>query len=369
MKVVGSLCAAVLVLSAAGLTAAPKSKQPPAVRMVTEPQHAMLPPGGTVDIQVRVLDKAGQPVAGELTARLSDPGQKSEPVRIALDKSGSGRYRFCATSAMEPGIHTVVFRQATSGAVQNYYVDLLDRSTYAAFEEAAQRVKFSTLPAHLLFLGDSLTDLFRGQNYVDKVGFWLDRVYGKQTTVRNAGVGGDTIVRVWQRLNKEPQTYRAAMYEDLYSPRPTHVFFFLGHNDSKLTSTSNYKTAVVEPAQFEELYRSSLRKVQQDTKARIIVLSATSSVYEITEATAAKARARGKTHNLFGKPEALEQFNAIARRVAAECHAEYLDVYEATRRHREKSSLFTKDGVHVGNLGNRLLALEILRHLGSGSRK
>lgn len=95
------------------------------------------------------------------------------------------------------------------------------------------------------------------------------------------------------------------------------------------------------------------------------MISATSSVYEITAATAEKSRARGKPHNLFGKPEVLEQFNALARQAARDCGAEWLDVYEPTRRHPDKPSLYTADGVHVSNLGNRLLALEILKRLGS----
>ena len=347
-----------------GLAAESKEKQAPAVRIVAEPQHAMLAPGGAIDLQLRVLDKAGQPVAGELTARPADPGQKATAVSVTFDKSGCGSYRFAAPPGMEPGIHAIQFRHAPSGAVQNFYVDVADQATCTAFEKAAQQVKFSAMPAHLLFIGDSLTDLYRGQNYVDKVGFWLGKLHGNKATVKNAGVGGDTIVRVWQRLNKEPNTYRLAAYDDLYSPKPTHVFFFLGHNDSKLTSTSGYKDAVVAPAQFGELYGSALRKVQSETNARLVVLSATSSVYEITAATAARARASGKAHNFFGKPEALEQFNAIAKKAAAECQAEYLDVYEPTRRHPDKPSLFTKDGVHVSNLGNRLLALEILKYLG-----
>ena len=356
-----------LLLATAGFAAQPKiskAKQPPPVRIEFEPSHAMLTPGGTIDVQLRAVDQSGKPVGGELTARLLALGQKLEAVNVALDPSGRGQYRFCAASGTEPGIQTVEFRHAKSGVVQNYDVDVLDQATYAVFEKAAQQVKLSSLPAHLLFLGDSLTDMYRGQNYVDKVGFWLGKVYGNRATVKNVGVGGDTIVRAWQRLNKDPATYRLTMYDDLYSPRPTHVFFFFGHNDSKLTSASEYKAAVVDPAQFEDLYRSTLRKVQEETKARMVVLSTTSSVYEITQATAAKARARGKAHNFFGKPEALEQFNSIAKKIAAECHADYLDVYEVTRRHPDKPSLFTKDGVHVSNLGNRLLALEILRHLG-----
>jgi len=39
-------------------------------------------------------------------------------------------------------------------------------------------------------------------------------------------------------------------------------------------------------------------------------------------------------------------------------------VYEPTRTHPDKPSLFMPDGVHVNNRGNRLLALEILKYFG-----
>jgi len=143
------------------------------------------------------------------------------------------------------------------------------------------------------------------------------------------------------------------------------VFFFLGHNDSKLKSDTNYTEAVVLPDAFESTYRKALELVKQQTQARLIVLSATSSVYEITKATADKRRELGKAHNLFGKPEALEQYNALARKVAQECGADFIDVYEPTRRHADKPTLFTPDGVHLSNLGNRLVALEVLKYLAS----
>ncbi len=343
-----------------------KTKTLPAVVITSRPQHAMIPTGASVELAISLADREGRPLAGELTALLD--AKKGTPLppsaTVVLDASGNGRHRFAAAN-MEPGIHTVELRHAALKTSQTFHIDVLDTSTYSTFEQTAANLSFPALPVHLLFLGDSLTDMNRGQNYVDKVAFWLWKRFGDQATVRNAGVGGDYILRVWDRLNRQPGSYRQEMYEDLFQPPPTHVFFFLGHNDSKLKSASDYKEAVVPLDQFEEKYRLTIQKVQAETKgkARMIVLSATSSVYEITKATAEKRRTAGKAHNLFGKPDALEQFNAIARRVAGQCGAEWLDVYEPTRRCPDKPSLFTADGVHVSNLGNRLLALEILRHL------
>ncbi|MDY0166280.1 MAG: GDSL-type esterase/lipase family protein [Thermoguttaceae bacterium] len=361
--------ATVLLAVAPVPAAAPaKAKTPPAATIGSRPQHAMIPAGGSIELALSLADAEGRPLAGQLTARVDVAAGVPAPTAsstIVLDAAGNGRYRFQAAADAEPGIHTIELRHEATNTLQTLYVDVLDVAAYEEFETAAAGLRFPALPAHLLFIGDSLTDQRRGQNYVDKVAFWLWKRFGDQATARNAGVGGDYILRVWDRLNRQPGSYRPEMYDDLYRPMPSHVFFFLGHNDSKLKSTTDYEEAVVPPAQFEEKYRLAIRKVQTDTqqKARVVVLSATSSVYEITQSTAEKRRAAGRAHNLFGKPEALEQFNAIARRVAGECGAEWLDVYEPTRGHPDKPSLFTPDGVHVSNLGNRLLALEILRYL------
>jgi lysophospholipase L1-like esterase len=219
--------------------------------------------------------------------------------------------------------------------------------------DAAARVNLQP-PAHLVFVGDSLTSLFPASNYVAKVRACLHARFGDKVRVTNAGVGGDYITRVQARLEKDVLKLE---------PKPTHVFIFLGHNDSKLKSSSGYKEAVVKPEDFDRQYRAVISAIRKTIGAKVVVLSATSSVYEITKATAEKSATAGKTHNLFGKPEALEQFNAIARKVAADLGAGYMDLYAPTRTHPHKPSLFTKDGVHINDAGNTLVALEILRYL------
>jgi lysophospholipase L1-like esterase len=87
-------------------------------------------------------------------------------------------------------------------------------------------------------------------------------------------------------------------------------------------------------------------------------------VYEITLPMAYEHLASRGRASLFGKPEVLEQFNAVARKVAQENGCDYLDVYEPTRTYPEKPVLFTADGVHLSAEGNRLIALELLKHLG-----
>jgi len=219
--------------------------------------------------------------------------------------------------------------------------------------DVAAGVKVSP-PAHLVFLGDSLTALFPSSNYVAKVQACLHSRFGDGVRVTNAGVGGDYITRVQARLEKDVLGLE---------PKPTHVFIFLGHNDSKLKSASGYREPLVKPDDFDRQYREAISTIQKRLGAKVVVMSATSSVHEITKATAARAEKAGKTHNLFGRPEALEQFNAIARKAAADLGADYIDLYEPTRGHANKPGLFTADGVHINDAGNTLVALEVLRYL------
>jgi len=166
-------------------------------------------------------------------------------------------------------------------------------------------------------------------------------------------------------MNAEPGAYRVSMYDNLFQPKPTHVFFFLGHNDSKVSSTSGYANQCVDPETFEREYRLALEKVKKETGAKLIVMSATSSVFDICKANADKRKAIGRAHSLFGIPRELERFNTIARRVAAEAGADYVDLYEPTRTHPEKPSLFNpRDGVHLSAAGNDFIALQLLEYFG-----
>jgi lysophospholipase L1-like esterase len=311
----------------------------------------MMPQGGKLSFDIEATLPTGSAPAGIMLQRVS-PKNEAELKEIALDSKNQAKYEFSAEPSAETGVYAFTFALKKSGIAEPGYVDVVIEATYKAFAAATDATRIEK-PAHLIFVGDSLTALFRGYNYVDKVRGWLRYKYGDSVQVTNAGVGGDYTTRVLARLEK-----------DVLTQRPTHVFIFLGHNDSKLKSTTDYKEAVVPPDVFEKEYREIVQTIQTKTKARVTIISATSSVYEITKATAEAARKAGRAHNLFGKPQALEQFNSIAQKVAKELGAGYLDVYEPTRTHPDKRSLFTADGVHISNEGNRLVALEILKYLG-----
>ncbi len=340
-------------------------------QIVVTPPYAMVKRGDTFSFEVTARKRGWKVGVGSLkvVTRTSEGAAEEE---LGVDLDGVTEYRFAAdpTAEIKDGLVQLDFSSEELGASSRAFLHIVDEETYDKFATAAARTKIE-LPAHLLFIGDSLSDFRRDHNYTDEVAFWLRQVHGEQVTYRNAGVGGDFITRVWQRLTGSPRAYRLAMYDELYTPRPTRVFILLGHNDSKLrpkaeyTSPDDYEEPVVSLEDYKKYQKMAIERIRSETGAEFTLISNTSSVYEVCAQRAIDRIAAGKSGgSLFGKPEAMEQFNAVLRKVAAETGSRYLDVYEPTRTYPDKPSLFTADGVHLNAQGNFLVALEILEHLG-----
>ena len=327
---------------------------------ITATPYAMLPPGKSVTVSVTARRDDGQALAGPVTA-LVNGATGLEKKELTLDKDGKASIEVACGA--EPALVKVDFVQADLGSVASSYVDVVSQETYGKFAAAAKATKLKT-PCHILYLGDSLTDFSRGFNYTDQVSFWLKSVHG-DVTYRNAGVGGDYITRVWDRLNGDKKVYRPEAYAGLMEPKPQRMFMMLGHNDSKLTSGSGFTQPVVSLEDYKTFHKKVVEKLRQDSGgAPMTLLTNTSSVYEITKANADKAVAAGRGASLFGKPEVMEQFNAALREAAKELGCYVIDVYEPTRTYPDKPSLFTQDGVHMTLEGNHVVALEMLRYLG-----
>ena len=331
------------------------------------PIHGMVPRGGQLDIEVRVL-RQGRPItSGDLRVITQAPDGKVTSSDVRIDPSGLTRYPFkspldASIDPREGLFYRFLIVHLPSGEARFCSIEIVEKPTYDALKTAAEQVKLAHLPAHVLFIGDSLSDGRRGFNYTDKVGFWLRKVNGPKVTYKNVGVGGDFITRVWMRLNRDPKVYRLHAYERIFDPRPTLVFIFLGHNDSKVHSKRG--TTCVPRERFQKEFTLTIRKIQADTHARVIVMSSSSSAYEVIRKRWPeweKKRPRG--FSKFGIPQVMEEFNAIMRKTADETGAEYLDVYGPTKNYPDKPSLFTADGVHVNNKGNQFLALQILKYL------
>ncbi len=344
------------------------AKGMPGGEISMDPGYVMVAPGQSVELDITASCDAGAITEGTLGIAIT-VGDETTREKIAITGETT-TWTFTAPEDAQPGQATVTAVNAEVGAGDSAWVDIVDAETYARFEALADAAQIET-PAHILFLGDSLTDQRRGHNYTDMVGFWLDRVHG-DVSYRNAGVGGDYITRMWKRL-QDGGAYRQEMYDDLFEPTPTHVFIWLGHNDSKLKPKPEYETPddypfdpVVPLDTFEETFVTAIEHIREHAPgAQFTIISASSSVHEITRATVVKRiESRGNGGSYFGKPDVLEKFNERMQAVAETTGEDYLDVYTPTKTHPDKRTLFTGDGVHMADPGHKLVAKEILGYLG-----
>ncbi len=336
--------------------------------LTVTPPYAMVREGDSFSFSVAVQSEGEPLTAGALSIKTTN-GDKAADEELAIGGTAS-ELVFTAPDALEERVFKIRVGSEDAGASDFAYVHVVDAATYAKFEAAAAATKLDG-PAHLLFLGCSLTDFQRDYNYTDEVAFWLWKTHAGAVTYRNAGVGGDYITRTWPRLDGDQSAYRAYMFDDLFAPAPTHAFIFLGHNDTKLkpkpeyTSPDDYTDPVVSFENWDTHMRMAIGKIQTETGAKVTVLSSTSSVYEVCAARVVANIAAGKSGgSLFGKPEVMEQFNALARAFAADTGSSFVDVYTPMFEYPDKPSLFTRDGVHMNMEGNWIVALEVLKSFG-----
>lgn len=329
-------------------------------RILVQP-YTMVPPGFAVPADVRV-ERDGKPAALPLTVVVHTAAGAAIS---QVTSNAAGRVPVLVPGVAAPELVRVDVIQRELGQAATLYVDAVPQPVFDEFSKAAAAVKLQPLPQHLLFFGDSLTDFSRGYNYVDQLVFWLNRSNNGQITYRNAGVGGDYITRSLDRLSGKPGTHRVEMYEGVFDPKPARVFIMLGHNDSKLSSSSGFTKSTVSPEDYKAGLIEFVNKVKAQTgNAPFTLLSPTSSVYEICKANADKRVAAGGAASLFGKPEMMEQFTVLTKEAAEATGSDYIDVHAPTKARADKPSLFTADGVHLSLEGNHLLALEMLKHMG-----
>ncbi|NLF95037.1 MAG: SGNH/GDSL hydrolase family protein [Oligosphaeraceae bacterium] len=233
------------------------------------------------------------------------------------------------------------------------------------FSAAAALSRQVVLPKamHILYLGDSLSDFDRGFNYPDKVNFWLNHRNPGKASFHNAGVGGDFITRVYARL-VGGKTHRPEMYAGIFAASADYIFIFLGQNDTKASSARNFTIPIVPPEAQEKLYRDTIAILREKSPARLVLISAASTMADLCRQNTEKRVASGKVANMFGMPQHIEAYNAILQKLARELDLDYIDIYTPMQKHPDKGSLFSPaDGVHLSEAGHAFVAEHILKYL------
>ncbi len=287
---------------------------------------------------------------------------------MSVNSGADGKVVFPSRQAAECSGDVFPVTAAADGAVAESFMEIIPEKEFEMFREAAGKVKI-TKPIRILFLGDSISDLERGKNYIDKTVFWLNYSNPGKVTFRNAAVRGDHIVRMETRFRNrgtKNTVFRQKEYDRLFDRPYDLIFIFLGQNDTMAYAADGFKKPQVPTDVQKRAYESVLSIIRRESKAPVVLLSSLSLEYDICKGRAEKAVKQGnKKAFRFGEPAKLEAFNNVLKELAKAEKLDYVDLYTPFKEAPAKRSLFLTDGVHLSNKGNTLMALCMLRYFQS----
>ena len=228
-------------------------------------------------------------------------------------------------------------------------------------------------PVNILYLGDSLSDFDRGSNHVDRLQAKLDADSPNQFVIHNYSIRGDYITRLLDRLDGKKGTYALARFDGIWDRQYDWAFVFLGHNDTRTSSASDFAQPQVALEDVEKGYARLVDILRAKGIKRIILMSPASSNYELCAANAEKRLAAIKsgkvkkakaTASRFGEAKHMEAFMATVKKVAAEKGCEFFDVYTAMKALPDKAALLNpRDGVHLSAKGHAYMAERTYEYL------
>jgi len=323
------------------------------------PEASVVRPGDTVKVTLKTSEPNRKLACSLFPGEFSIGGYLPAKHWDAVsDANGTAEFTFTVPMDAQDGVRLSVL-DTQSGVKADFFATILPEKLLQEYRKTAQNI---TGAQHILFLGDSLSDYDRGRNYISVTHCFLPKGY----TVRNAGVGGDTLSRIWLRLQGKP-TVRNNMYDNLFSPKPDLIFILCGANDAKASSRSGYKETFTPEAEQASLWESIIVHLKKNTKAKIVLITAPVSYLPYQYALAAPLKQAGLSHSVFGLPELHDRYNARLREIAKKHGLEVIDFDAAIRNHPDPQLLrVPDDGVHLSLKGHQLLAGLVLQNLASG---
>lgn len=261
------------------------------------------------------------------------------------------------------GVGRIGIWEETSGEYKGVFVNRIPKKEWDVLNRTAGKIKLNK-PVNILFLGDSLTDYDRGRNYTDKIAFWLNKYNPGKCRFRNAGVGGDTIRSLHDRLTNGRFTWRRNMYAGLWDQKWDLIFIFLGHNDTRYhyrNKGPSYQPVL--PEAQKKFLDQTLRFLKSKTAARIVLLTPGSLDHRQCVKAVGSAKKAGRNYVVFGEVPRLEKYCAVVKEIAGKHAVDVIDVYTPMKALPNKPDLFTKpDGVHLTSAGNNYISGHILQY-------
>lgn len=287
-------------------------------------------------------------------------GKFANDAKVAADAAG-----VVAVEPAEPERGLLEISAAVSGRAALSYVITEEAADYDRTDVLAKQVKLEK-PLHILILGDSLSDFCRGYNYVDRLVYWLNKYNPGKVAIRNAAVHGDYVERVRDRLlccagETKKKVFCQERYDRLFDEKYDLIFIFLGQNDTRTPSKLNYAKPLTEPKFQYEGLTQILNFIGERSQAKVVFISPSPCSAEFIAARRAKAKPN-KNFVMFGKPEFVDNYDLVNRRICEERKLDYIDILKPMRGAPDVKSLYVRDGVHLSLIGGRFIADELLKY-------
>lgn len=251
----------------------------------------------------------------------------------------------------------------SDGVDAKTYISSVEQSAYAKSDALAGKIKLAK-KINILVIGDSLSDFYRGYNYIDRLNFWMNKYNPGKFTFHNAGVGGDFLERTSQRMEasldrKKKWAYRQGMYNGIFKDVYDYVFIFLGQNDTRCMPKDNYSTPETTPVEQQKYLTLVLKRLKEKCpKAKVVLISPSPS----NEALFDSYLAKGRKLPFYGKKKFVDAYDAFNRTFCKENKLDYIDILTPMRKVDPIKQLYVTDGVHLSSVGSDLIAGCILEY-------
>ena len=197
-----------------------------------------------------------------------------------------------------------------------------------------------TRPERIVFFGDSITELgAKPGGYINLIRDEL-RKEGNNAEIIGAGISGNKVPDLLARVD-----------HDVLSHKPTTVFIYIGIND-----VWHYFLSIGKGTPIDEFDRGLRQLTSQ-------ILRSGSKVILCTPSVIGEKKHPGNPHD-----DMLDEYADVTRRIAKETNVPLCDLrkafiaYENTHNaENAPKGILTRDGVHLTDEGNKLVAAEMLR--------
>ena len=254
---------------------------------------------------------------------------------------------------------------ATVGKGVKAYMIVQKPEVYDATSALASKVKIAQ-PTKILWLGDSLSDFYRGYNYIDRLQFWFNKFNPGKVQIHNAGVGGDYTARMLQRLNhienpKLPKAHRQEMYKGIWDQKWDMVMIFLGQNDTRSWKKDNYAKPLTTPEAQEKELREIFAIINKHGSPKIVLMSPSPS-NQMSYQEREKKLQEGQNMVWFSRPEFVDAYDAVNRKLCQELKLDYIDILTPLRAREDITALYQPDAVHLSLKGGQVFADLLLQY-------